>query len=131
MGSVYLIAAVGLRGQVGLNGDMPWGRTMKDDLRWFRETTKNSILITGSATAKTLPCPIGHGRTVYVWHRDVNPKELLDFLRAVHPDKDIYVIGGVRTWQAFWPWTKLALISHVEYDGPADTWFPFNALVVR
>ncbi len=104
---------------------------MKDDLRWFREQTAGGILIAGSATAFGLPYPMGLGRSVYVWHRYVNPKETIDFLRAVHPDRNIFVIGGARTWQAFMPLIERVLINRVDYDGPTDTWFPYEALAVR
>ena len=103
---------------------------MKDDLKWFRETTAGHILIAGSATAHGLP-RLGHGRSVYVWHRYYNPKEQIDFLRSVHPERHIFIIGGAQTYKAFMPYVERFLINRVDYDGPADTWFPFETLAER
>lgn len=131
MGRVCLIAAVGKSGQIGLNGDLPWGRTMKDDLRWFREQTTGGILIAGSTTAHSMPYPLGKGRSVYVWRRYYRPADQIKFLREAFPERDIFIVGGTQTYRAFLPFVERFLINRVDYDGPADTWFPFEALVDR
>lgn len=107
---------------------MPWGRTMKEDLKWFRETTKGGLLIAGSKTAHTLPYPMGHGRGVYIYHRYYRPEDQVKFLRESFPDRNIFIIGGAHTYKAFMPYVERFLINRVDYDGPADTWFPFEAL---
>lgn len=131
MGRVNLIAAVGKRGQMGLNGEMPWGLTQKDDLKWFLRTTKGHVLIAGSRTARTLPSPLGFERDLYVWHRGTDPAHMIETIRREIPGKDIFIVGGARTYKAFLPLVERLLIGRVDYDGPADTWFPFEELALR
>lgn len=110
---ITAIVAIGRRGQLGLNGELPWHDSA--DLKWFREYTAGKVVIVGSATAKKLPeLP---GRIVVVWHRDAHPSEL------VKQYPDAVIIGGGMTYRAFSRYIKRWNISVVDYDGPADTWF--------
>ena len=45
MPSLFAIAAVGVRGQLGLNGRLPWYD--KTDLAWFREMTYGHSVVVG------------------------------------------------------------------------------------
>ena len=115
---IAAIVAIGRRGQLGLNGCLPWHD--KEDLKWFREYTAGKVVIVGSATAKKLPeLP---GRTVVVWHRYMPPSEL------VKQYPDAVIIGGAMTYRAFSPYIKRWNISVIDYDGPADAWFNLSTL---
>ncbi len=55
-----LIVAFDKNQAIGLNGDLPWGRGLKDDLARFKKLTTNSSIIMGRKTfqsigAKPLP----------------------------------------------------------------------------
>ena len=115
---ISAIVAIGRRGQLGLNGCLPWNDS--SDLKWFREYTAGKVVIVGSATAKKLPeLP---GRIVVVWHRDIRPSEL------VKQYPDAVIIGGSTTYKAFSPYIKRWHISMIDYDGPADSWFNLSTL---
>lgn len=110
---ITAIVAIGRRGQLGLNGELPWHDSA--DLKWFREYTAGKVVIVGSSTASKLPeLP---GRIVVVWHRDTRPAELV----KQHPDA--VIIGGAMTYKAFAQYIKRWHISMIDYDGPADSWF--------
>lgn len=132
MTSVNLIVAIGLSGQIGLNGQVPWHDDVRyaaetaRDLARFQELTTDGILIMGSATATPeLKWQIEHGRSarrVHVFHKDQDPGMVLDRLRL--SSKDIWICGGARVYHLFAPYVDWHHISVIPYDGPADTFMP-------
>lgn len=56
--ALNLIAAVGRNGQLGLNGELPWGNSedfairnrAAADMRFFKQATTNSIILVGYKT---------------------------------------------------------------------------------
>ena len=115
---ITAIVAIGRRGQLGLNGELPWHD--KEDLKWFREYTAGKVVIVGSTTAKKLPeLP---EQIMVVWNRDVRPSEL------VKQYPDAVIIGGGMTYRAFSPYIKRWHISMIDYDGPADSWFNLSTI---
>ena len=122
--TVNLIAAIGRQGQLGLDGRMPWHN--KADLAFFRQITMGGCLIAGRATLPALPyLP---GRMVYTFTRDNTPTGLLNLIGIQYPGWPVWIIGGAETYRAFAGHINgLKLISLIDYDGPADTWFPFDA----
>lgn len=121
---VNLIAAVGRRGQLGLERKLPWH--VKADLAFFRKATMGSAVVIGRASEPALPyLP---GRMVYTYARHNTPRGLLDLIAVQYPGWPVWIAGGAATFRAFAPYVNgLRLISVVDYDGPADTWFPFDA----
>jgi len=115
--NVYLIAAVGKRGQLGLNGEMPWHDP--EDLRFFRAMTLGRRVVFGMATLIRLPdLP---GREVIADNPLVSPVEFL----ARHGDVDqIWIGGGAKTYARYLPFVRRSFVTHVDYDGPADVWMP-------
>ena len=114
--NVKMIVAVGNSGQLGLKGVLPWHAP--EDLKLFKAVTMGGICIVGKATAQTLPKL--EGRDVVVWERD---KSIAEFVNA-HRHRDIWVCGGVRIYMAWREHASLTILSHIDYDGPADTHMP-------
>ena len=121
---LHMIAAVGTNGAIGLEGKLPWHKP--DDLRIFKMVTTNSNLIVGERTFVGLP-PLA-GRKVFVWNpKNSSPEEMLASLRQ-RDIKEAWLCGGAFTYRKF---SHLVngnrLINFIEYDGPFDTAFPFDA----
>lgn len=120
--AVNLIAAVGLSGQIGLNGKLPWYN--KEDLKWFKNMTSGGIVIVGHKTYQKLPeLP---GRVVMVDHRHHSPADMLANI-AENEDiagKEIWIAGGAKTYSKWLPFIERFFISRINYDGPADTYMP-------
>ena len=114
---IRLIAAVGRRGQLGLNGTIPWKEPA--DLKWFMTLTEGCVVILGNRTASV----IGElkGRYIYRWYGD-NPKKTIEKIEHLWPHLPIWIAGGAYTYKAFMPHVKRAIITRVDYDGPADVW---------
>ena len=117
--AINLIAAVGKRGQLGLNNTMPW--KSPEDLKWFRKMTLGGILIMGARTVSHLPTPL-LGRETIVPTRFETPAEILDKLHG--EQREIWVAGGAKTYAQWLPYVTRFFISRIDYDGPADTWMP-------
>lgn len=114
---IYLIAAVGRQGQIGLNGRLPWRHP--EDLQWFKEQTMGKVVVCGFNTAEHLP-PLP-GRRLHVMQRGETPESVI---QCYSHNQDLWVIGGAKTYQQWMPYVDRCLISLIDYDGPADAWFP-------
>lgn len=113
---IYLIAAIGRSGQLGLGGTLPWHDS--EDLKWFKEQTMGKVVVVGYNTALSLP-PLP-GRTLHVMQRHETPESVIQCYQGC----DIWVIGGAKTYEQWMPFVDRCLISLIDYDGQADTWFP-------
>lgn len=111
---IEAILARGLRGQMGLNGTLPWHDPA--DLLWFKQMTMGKVLIAGATTMKTLP-PLP-GRHIVCDSKDLHPLEYLD----LYPE-GVVVIGGPKTFGRWAPYIQRWHIGVVDYNGPADCWF--------
>lgn len=130
---VHLIAAVGLSGQIGLDGKVPWhgDPRFKDetarDLDQFARMTAGGVLIMGSVTAANLPKGFRPGgRTIYTWSRKEwrSPHEMLVALTETYRYRDIWICGGQKVYELFTPHVDWHHISVIPYDGPADRYMP-------
>lgn len=121
---VNLIAAIGKSGQLGLNGGLPWDAP--SDLALFKKLTVGGVIIVGGRTYDSLPnLP---GRMVYRYSGIATPRDMITLLQAQHPGWPIWIAGGAKTYRDFAPYIDgLKIVSVIDYDGPADAWFPFDA----
>lgn len=135
--AVHLIAAVGMSGQIGLNGKLPWQdnpshqQWMRQDLAMFAAKTAGGCLIMGVRTLESLPSTWEPGnRQVYVYSRrgygswGGKPARLIAHIEETQPGKPIWICGGAVVYEDFMPFVDVAHISRSPYDGPADRWMP-------
>lgn len=123
--TLHMVTAVSRQtGAIGLHNKLPWRLT--NDLRMFKAVTMNSTVIVGGRTAAGLPdLPY---RTKAVWDGKQKPDDLLAQLYYEQAVKAAWLIGGAHTYRAFAPYVNgNCLINYVDYDGPFDTVFPFDA----
>lgn len=129
------IAAMGSRGQIGLNGQIPW--KCPEDLAHFKETTMNGCLIMGRKTYESIGRPLPgrktivisrskgfYGKNVFTVKDPAQATLLATFLGF----KEVFVCGGGQVYQYFEPHYNQLIISHINYDGPADAWFDYKLL---
>ena len=53
---ISLIASIGKNNEIGKNGDLVWH--IKEDMKFFKNTTINHIVVMGFNTYKSLPGPL-------------------------------------------------------------------------
>lgn len=106
------ILAVNNLGYVGLNYGLPW--YCPEDFKHFKELTKESVVLVGYNTFKTLP-PLKQ-REIWVD----------EFTSITHPSLKYidWCIGGKATYEKYASLFKELHISHIDNNTIGDTMFP-------
>lgn len=123
-----LILACGLQGQIGQGGGLPW--VIPEELAFFKGVTIGHPVIMGRKTFESIGAPLPGRRNLIVSSRlkYVPGAEcvgsLSEALARLEGSPEAFVIGGIQLWTEALPLADLALISQVEYTGPADTSIP-------
>ena len=125
---ISIIACVGKNLELGVDGGLVFH--IKEDMKFFKETTMGHGVLMGRNTFLSLP-KILPGRTNYVLTH--NPDEvpegavavtdLEEFLQA-HRDEDIFVIGGAGVYAETLDIADVLYLTEVEAEARADVHFP-------
>lgn len=133
---ISLIAAHDINLTIGLNGDMPWGKSLSKDLQWFRQHTENKVIIMGRRTAESIGRPLPNRINVILTTIDSSAKyyrekicyvahsveEILS--EWVSPDRELMIIGGSEIYRQFLPFADRLYITHIDHEFEGDTYFP-------
>ncbi len=123
MADIRAICAIGLKGQLGLKGGLPWegnkGREYVADVARFFEVTRGHVLIAGPKTVGSIPKCAYEDRTICEIHSTHHPEEVLNWF----PDRVVFVGGGPPVWDVYAPYIRHWDINRLSYDGEADRWF--------
>lgn len=118
MKQIYLIAAVGRHGQLGLGGRLPWRDP--EDLRFFKMMTTGGQVIVGRGTIDQLP--MLHGRKVLVDNKAFTPEAFLE--EHTDADSPVWIAGGAKTYARYMHLIRRFFVTKVDFDGDADVWMP-------
>jgi len=126
-----LIVAVASDWGIGLDGDLLFD--LPDDMAFFRNTTKGKIVVMGRPTLLSFPGgnPLKN-RINIVLTRDENfqkegciicnsSDELLEELKKYNSD-DVFIVGGGKIYNEFYPYCNEAYITKVNANSKADTY---------
>ena len=123
MTDVRAICAIGQRGQLGLDGVMPWegdrGREYVEDVERFFEITRGHVLLAGPRTIASVPEFARRDRTCVVIRSAERPEDVL----ARYAERVVYIGGGPVVWDAYAPFIRHWDVTRLPYDGDADRWF--------
>ena len=123
MPDIRAMCAIGRRGQLGLNGRMPWegakGPEYTADVQRFFELTRGHVILLGPRTYRSVPAFAHENRTVVAIRSSEQPADVI----ARYPDRVIYIGGGPPVWTAYAPFIRHWDITRLPYDGAADRWF--------
>jgi dihydrofolate reductase len=127
-----LIAAVGRNGAIGKDGSMPW--QLKADLAHFRRTTLGCPVVMGRKTWDSLPTafkPLPGRRNVVVtrnarWQaQGAEAASSLDnALVLLAGSERVFVIGGGELYLQALPRADELVLTEIDADFDADTFFP-------
>lgn len=108
---------------------------IKEDMNFFKETTKGHIVVMGYNTLLSLPgskplknrtnivlAPAGVDIEGCFVEHDFNT--LVDELKTVGEISDIYIIGGAMFYNSMLPYYDKVLVTKVDEDGEAQVFFP-------
>lgn len=117
---IRAMCAIGQRGQLGLDGRLPWegnrGSEYVADVQRFFEMTRGHVLIAGPKTTGSVPDWAKVDRTVVTIRSSEKPDEVV----SRFPGRVIYVGGGPPVWAAYAHLIQHWDITRLPYDGPAD-----------
>lgn len=125
------IAAIGLKREIGLNGELPWN--LPDEYDHYKNTVQGQYILIGRKNFEINRLNLSDVKPIVL----TNQKDLiLDDAQVIHTmdeviafaqDKNIkliYVVGGAKIYDLTLPYLSEFLCSVVDYDGEADTYFP-------
>lgn len=129
MENLIIIAAIGKKRELGINGDLVW--RIKEDLQFFRDTTMGHYILMGRKTYDSMPKNLA-GRKYLVLSRSLDEKGVttfkdvdtfLEFARST--DEDIYVIGGGSVYTMLIQCADKMILTEIDEIEPnADVFFP-------
>ncbi len=125
------IVAVDEKWGIGRNNDLLF--SIPEDMKFFRTTTLNKVVVMGSNTLKSFPnaSPLKN-RVNIVLSSTLNRDdctvvrtvdELLEEIKK-YPADDVYLIGGARLYNTLIDYCSEALVTKVFADGNAEVFFP-------
>ncbi len=124
-----LIACIDKNRAIGRNGQLIF--RLKDDMRFFRETTSGHPILMGRKTWESLPGKLPQRENIVVSNTPVSGadrtvSDLPAFITEnVASNQEIFVIGGGMVYQELLPHAKTLYLTEVDATTPdADTFFP-------
>ncbi len=128
---IIVIVAMGKHGQIGLNGKLPWH--LSDDLKNFKKITTGHTLIMGRKTFDSIGKALPNRLNMVLTSK---PEKVLSYdvclyndlekalKKARMFDNEIFIIGGASLYRQTLSIADKLIITHVDYHGKADTFFP-------
>ncbi len=117
------MCAIGRRGQLGLDGRLPWegnkGREYVADVERFFDMTRGHVLIAGPKTTGSVPAWAHADRTIVAIRSSDEPEAVI----ARFPGRVVFVGGGPPVWTAYARLIRHWDVTRLPYDGPADRYF--------
>lgn len=127
-----LIVAVDKNWAIGKDNKLMW--SIPADMKYFRETTKDNIVIMGRKTLESFPQgqPLKNRVNIVITK---NPNYKVKDAVVVHSveeaveesknyEGDVFVIGGESIYRAMLPYCEEALVTKIDHAYDADTYFP-------
>lgn len=131
---VSMVVAIGPKREIGLNNKLLWH--LPEDLKNFKKITSGKAILMGRKTFESIGKPLPNRKNI-VLTRDENFKAggvdvihdpMMAFDLALEfndsDDSELMVIGGEEIFKIYLPYTQRVYLSVVDYEGPADTFFP-------
>ena len=126
----HLIVAMDKHNAIGFNGDLPWGRGLKDDLANFKRLTTGTSIIMGRKTFESIGSrPLPNRENIVVSHTPTGVQGVLTagtlssaYALARYP---IFVIGGGQIYEQALNDMDVLYVTQVDAEFPeANVFFP-------
>lgn len=132
--NIYVIVAMTKKTRaIGIYGDMLYH--LKEDLKYFKETTLNHTIVCGRKTYFSFPKrPLPNRKNIILTrgndHYDqaftLHSKDQVAQYALNHPDEKIFICGGDNVYKQFMDLASKLYITEIDEDSPveADSFFP-------
>lgn len=124
-----IIAAIGKNRELGKNNDLVFH--IKEDMKFFRDTTRDHKVIMGHKTWDSLPGKLPNRENIVISRQPVDGADatISDLPTFISQNKDtgeeIFVIGGSMVYFELLPYAQNLYLTEVDAPVPdADTFFP-------
>ena len=137
-----IIAAVGKNNELGKKGDLVFH--IKEDMKFFKETTTGHTVVMGFKTWESLPKKLPNRKNIVITFEEFDgPDECITDLDAFIKEfestpEEIFIIGGGSIYAQFLEHAKKLYLTEVNgEDKDADVFFPkfdknlYNKKVLR
>lgn len=130
---ISIIVATDMNNAIGKDGKIPW--SIKEDFKYFKETTTSHIVIMGKKTYLEMGKPLAFRENLVVSStlKDDRVKiftslqKALDFCQKKEEfkNKKIFICGGASLYKEALPFAKYLYITKIKMEVKnADTFFP-------
>lgn len=122
-----IIAAIGKNRELGKDNQLVFH--IKDDMKFFRETTTGHAVVMGRKTWDSLPSKLKNRQNIVISSRDFDGPDLIihDIDQFIKDHKntteEIFIIGGASIYTAFLPYAKTLYLTEVDASAPSATVF--------
>lgn len=131
MQGVYGILAHDREFGIGKDGKLPWPRN-DNDMKWFRDCTRNGVIVMGRKTWDSLGNTSLPGRINIVMSggevygtpdgtHDGDISDLLFSLVKQYPDRKIWIIGGANIYEQGLPFCESIFVTQFDSVHDCDT----------
>lgn len=141
--TINAIVAVGLAGEMGLRGSIPWLSKMPRDMKFFKEKTQEHVIIMGRRTAESLRLPLKTRKAIVVTNKANENMErygehshVVDSLEKavtlandiIKDYKGISIIGGAQIYSLALEMdlVDVLYLTTVHANFEADVFFKFD-----
>lgn len=128
------IVAASKNNCIGVNGELPWD--IPEDMKFFRSTTKNKIIIMGRKTFESVGHPLPHRMNLIVTrqseyqakdsHVFSSIEDAIEYAKT-HVDKydpEIFIIGGGEIYKQSIDLVDRIYITRIDKEIEGDAFYP-------
>ncbi len=127
---ITIIVAIASNGAIGKNNDLLWH--IPGDLKRFKKITVGNTILMGRNTWLSLPKrPLPERQNIVMtddpcecFKDCISAYSIEDALSKVEKGNELFIIGGGMIYKQFMSRADSLLITHVNKDFDADTFFP-------
>lgn len=124
-----IIAAIGKNSELGKNNQLIFH--LKEDMKFFRNTTTGHQVVMGRKTWESLPSKLPNRTNIVISRHPVTGADLVvddlpNFItKHTNTPEEIFVIGGGLIYTQFLPYAHRLYLTEIDASAPdADTFFP-------
>ena len=125
---ITLVAAMGRNRAIGLGGKMPWH--LSAELKHFKATTMGKPIVMGRKTWESIGRPLPGRQNIVVSRQSDYAVDNVDVASSVEQaitiarGSEVMIIGGGQLYTLALPMAGRMVLTQVDCEPKADTWFP-------
>lgn len=125
---ITLVAAMGRNRAIGMNGEMPWH--LPGELQHFKTVTMGKPIVMGRKTWEAIGRPLPGRQNIVITRNQEYPESGFDRCASLQQaitiarGDEVMIIGGGQLYQQALPLATRMILTLVDYEPAADTFFP-------